>query len=289
MSIINRTTEVTAYIASIKRSRILSAEEEIEMVHQYKVGNEAQKKIAKERILESNQLLIYKMAKEQAQNDPANVLDYVNEGNIGLITALDTGDFDATKGFKFISWARYYILREMLNFKNRIHPMINVTNYQKIGSIVPRIICDFIGKNEREPSVEELCDILAERGIKVNEAVDLLPLSVKSIEDASCYGYDASEFGESPEFNKATASYNEIEEISRQEDIKNMVAGFLSQLNEKEKKVISMINGIGYNREYSVDEVAQVMHLTTIRINQIRNEAIAKMKKLAREMYKTRA
>ena len=278
MAIIKRTTELLAYQASIRNSEILSPEKEIELVELYKTGTQKEKDYAKKKILESNQLLIYRIAKVAAQSNQDQILDYVNEGNIGLIEALDSGKFDPTKGFKFITFAIHYIRREISDFRTRTSPIISVSNYNKVGVYIPKMVSDFMSTNEREPSIDELVEMFAEKGIVVNDTMDLIPLSMKSIDDSAGSDPDASTFADIPEFTSATATVNSAVIEEEKGDMKTTVTALFAVLNDNEKKVMRMFYGIGCCREYSVDDIAAEMNLTATRINQIRNKAIDKMK-----------
>ena len=94
------------YLSDIGKYKVLTLEEEVELFERICDGDEQ----AKARIVESNQRFVYSLAKIYSKNED-EVLDYVNEGNIGLITAIDT--FDVTKGMKFITYAVWYIRRSM--------------------------------------------------------------------------------------------------------------------------------------------------------------------------------
>ena len=112
--ITKQTPEIEAYLRSIRKYQPLSQEEENEVFKMYHSNDPVAKKKAIDTLVNANQRFIFSLAKDYAKGDETKILDYVNEGSIGIINAIDK--FDQTRGFKFISFAVWYIRQAMTNY-----------------------------------------------------------------------------------------------------------------------------------------------------------------------------
>ena len=207
------------------------------------------------------------------------MLDLVNEGNIGLIQALDA--FDETKGTRFLSCAIWYIRRQINGYLNSDNLLIRKTNNTKTVYKLSKIKEKFFAEHNRYPEVDEIADILEnEYGLKIKDKTDLLDINTLSI--STCFDdEDARAFENSPYFSEKTAVDSEyIAEMDQ--EFNSVVSGtLLSTLSERERTIILMSFGIGYNKEYTNAEIAEEVGMSSERVRQLKKTAIEKMQKLA--------
>ena len=264
---------VNAYLKDINRYKVLSAGEEAELVKKMREGDES----AREKLATANLRFVYAVAKRYANND--NLLDLVQEGNTGLLTALNA--FDPEKGARFLSCAVWYITRSILAHLNGENAIIRKTNNTKTVYKIPKIKEKFYAENNRYPDVDELAAILeADYGLKIKDKTDLLDISTTSIN--TCFDdEDARAFENTPYFTDKTAVDNDyLPEMDN--EFNSVVSGTLmSNLTEREQTIVRMAFGIGYNKEYTNAEIAEEVGMSSERVRQLKNGAIEKMRKLA--------
>jgi RNA polymerase primary sigma factor len=261
------------FLKDINKYNVLSHTEETELAERMKAGDEQ----AREKLISANQRFVYAIAKRYGNDD--NVLDLVNEGNKGLMTALDS--YDPEKKNRLLSYAVWYITRDILAYLNGENVLIRKTNNTKTVYKIPKIKEKFYAEHNRYPDVDELAEILeSEYGLKIKDKTDLLDISTTSIN--TCFDdEDARAFENTPYFTEKTAVDNDyVSEMS--EEHNSIISGTLiSSLTEKEQTIIKMSFGIGYNKEYTNAEIGEVVGMSGERVRQLRNGAIEKMKKLA--------
>lgn len=264
---------ISTYLKEINQYKVLTQAEEAELVDKMLAGDEE----AKNKLIAHNQRFVYAVAKRYGNDD--NVLDLVNEGNIGLIQALDT--FDKSKGNRFLSYAIWYIRREINAYLNNDNLLIRKTNNTKTVYKLSKIKSKFFAEHNRYPDVDEIAAILEEEyGLKIKDKTDLLDITTTSIN--TCFDdEDSRAFENTPYFTERTAVENDYqEEIDK--DYNTAVSGALmSILSEREQTIIKMSFGIGYNKEYTNHEIAEEIGMSSERVRQIKNTAIAKMQKEA--------
>lgn len=269
---IERNVVIDAYLNSIKKFSVPTADEEVELFKKIKNGDNE----ARERLIMGHQRLIYSFAKQYAKNS-SEVIDYVNEGNIGLAKAVET--FDPSRGFKFMTYAQYYVRREMAYFLKTTNMVVEKSNYLKLEPKLKKIKSSYYNKYGVYPSVGTIQEILLnEYNIKIKNQSDLYDVMV----DSSDIDKDDESFN--PDFdisyNKITASYNDYEKDISYDHIKQNVNLLISKLNSKEKDIISMLFGIGeYSNEFSIDDVAYKYNISASNVISIRNKIFRKLKK----------
>ena len=229
-------------------------------------------------IISANQRLCVSAAKNWATTD--TLLDYINEANIDLAEAVDK--FDYTKGFKFASYAMWYIKRALNDYRNKTLPIVRKTNGSKTWNLVSKITNDFVQKNERNPTSDELFELVNERlksGIK--DKFDLLTVQLTPIND---YVGDEEIVNHSDiaDYNNVSASENDYEKETRDDFQKELVSSLLNTLSERERKIISMKFGLitvnGIKREFESCEIASELGITPERVRQIEAEVLKKLK-----------
>ena len=274
--ITKQTPEIEAYLRSIRKYQPLSQEEENEVFKMYHSNDPDAKKKAIDTLVKANQRFIFSLAKEYAKGDETKVLDYVNEGSIGIINAIDK--FDQTRGFKFISFAVWYIRQAMTNYAQTTDLFLRKSNNAKIGNNILKIRTAFFQENHREPTTDEIKEALAKKGIKIKENKDLEDVVRNSLD--SVWG-DESTFENNPRYIQHSAIQNEYEKEMDDEDNKSVVGKLLQTLDERSQLVIKQLFGIGYESPVDIEVVAENLGLTPTRVGQIKNAALKKLASVA--------
>ena len=274
--ITKQTPEIEAYLRSIRKYQPLSQEEENEVFKMYHSNDPDAKKKAIDTLVKANQRFIFSLAKEYAKGDETKVLDYVNEGSIGIINAIDK--FDQTRGFKFISFAVWYIRQAMTNYAQTTDLFLRKSNNAKIGNNILKIRTAFFQENHREPTTDEIKEALAKKGIKIKEDKDLEDVVRNSLD--SVWG-DESTFENNPRYIQHSAIQNEYEQEMDDEDNKSVVGKLLQTLDERSQLVIKQLFGIGYESPVDIEVVAENLGLSPTRVGQIKNAALKKLASVA--------
>lgn len=269
---INHTSEIESYLRSVKHLPRLSKEDETELFKEYATATDKRKEEITTKLANANQLAIFKMAKTYAKNDDSKVLDYVNEGTIGLMNAVPK--FDINTGYRFFTFAQWYIRQAMTNYAQTTDKFMRKSNSQKIGNKVLKIKSAFFQEWHRDPTLDEIKEELEKQGVKIKKDSDLDDVLQSSID--SVWG-DESTFESNPRYIQHSAVDNEYEAEVEAEDKSNTVNKLLKNLDERSKEVIKMLFGIGYPNPMDVEVVAERMNLTTTRIGQIKKAALKKM------------
>ena len=274
--ITKQTPEIEAYLRSIRKYQPLTQEEEKEVFRMYHSNDPVAKEKAIATLVNANQRFIFSLAKDYAKGDETKVLDYVNEGSIGIINAIEK--FDQTRGFKFISFAVWYIRQAMTNYAQTTDLFLRKSNNAKIGNNVLKIRTAFFQENHREPTTDEIKEALAKKGIKIKEDKDLEDVVRNSID--SVWG-DESTFENNPRYIQYSAIQNEYEKEMDDEDNKSVVGKLLKNLDERSQLVIKQLFGIGYENPIDIEVVAEHLGLTPTRVGQIKNAALKKLASIA--------
>lgn len=268
---ITETEVINKYLVDIRKYGVLSADEEKEMFRRY-VNGDMQ---AREAIILANQRFIYSQAKIYARNEE-DIMDYVSEGNIGIMEAIDA--FDYTKGYKFITFAVWYIRRAMNSYMNNQRDCIVKSNNTKYGNKVDKIKNKFFSMNGRYPYPNEIADILFEEyNIEVVNLSDLYELEITSIND--CDDSDTT-IEEVSEFAMKTAENNEFDsEVDKSNDDESiiMVDSLLDLLSSKRQVFMKKLFGIGTESK-TVGDMCREYNISEAVFNKIKTESIRYMK-----------
>lgn len=274
-----RTETLTRYYEDIRKYDVMSEEKEVEMFNLFKNGNKQEQEYARNFIINANQRFVVAMAKRFATNE--NILDLISEGNIGLIEAMK--DFDVTKGNKFITFAVWYVRRAINNYCINYGNLVKKTNLSKTYHIIAQATNKFIQTEYRQPTLEELLEIVnKEHKTDIKSIEDIIDTKISSIDEGFNSEDDDAVFGEMSLYNSYSSSFNEYEKISNDDFNNKLISSMLGKLPEREKTIIKMVFGIGYYREYELQEIAEELGLTTERVRQIKNSVIQEIK----EKYK---
>lgn len=259
---------IDRYLSEIARMPVLSEDEEVRLAKKIRDGDNE----ALDKLIKSNLRFVVSVAK-QYQNHGLSLNDLINEGNIGLIKAALR--FDETKGFKFISYAVWWIRQSILNaiveYPRMVRvPMNKATLYAKIS----KESHDFEQKNERQPSIEELSETLDMK----YEELRLLMLSLN---------YHSSldtPVGDDDDTNLidliGDSSQPTPDNLLMQESLYKDIEDVLTLLSKREITILSLFYGLqGMSRSYSLEEIGSRLDLTRERVRQIKDKALRKMRK----------
>lgn len=274
-----RSEDVAIFLNSIRGFDVISAEEELELFSTMKNStNEAEAEAARKKLIESHQKFVFSVAKKYA-NAQMPVLDLVDEGNIGLMEAVDK--FDATKGTRFLTFAVWYIRRNIGFYIVNHSQAVRSANKQKLINIVPKAKAKFIQENGREPSNEELVEIIEEMSnIKIANKDDVADMNFSSINDIMS-GDDNKPTPAQLEFDSATASYNNYEAQMDAEETSATLNALLSICTDKERTLLKMLYGVGYDYPMSPEDVAMELGMTPARVVQVKKNLLVKLRKYA--------
>lgn len=269
-----RTETLVRYYEDIRKYPLLTIEEENQCFTLLKTGNKTLREKAKTKLVNSNQRFVVAVAKKFANNN--NILDLISEGNIGLMEAIEK--FDSNKGVRFTTFAVWYI-RRAINQYNINNSIVTKTNAAKTYHVISQATNKFVQREHRQPSLEELQNIIVkEYNIDIKEIVDIIDTRFISIDDDSNSSSESTNYGDITTFKTCSASVNSYEKNIDDEFSKNIVSLMLKKLPSRENNIIKMLFGIGYDREYEIQEVAQKMGLSTERVRQLKISTLDKLK-----------
>ena len=254
------------YLADIAKESLLTTEEEVALAQKIKAGDQA----ALDKLVRANLRFVVSVAK-QYQNQGLSLQDLINEGNLGLVKAAQR--FDETRGFKFISYAVWWIRQSILQAVAEQARIIRLPMNQ-VGALakVKKAISLLELKLERRPTIKEISD---EVGLPEDKVDQLLSLNSRAVStDAPLDDEDDANFLDVyvAEDDATTDAWVEQESTSR------AIRKSLDMLNEKERTVLSMYFGLGTSREYSLEEIAMKLDISRERTRQIRDRALKRLK-----------
>ena len=270
-SITNReSASLDKYLQEIGREELITAEEEVQLAKKIRDGDQR----ALEKLTRANLRFVVSVAK-QYQNQGLSLPDLINEGNLGLIKAARR--FDETRGFKFISYAVWWIRQSILQAlaeQSRIVrlPLNQVGSLNKINKAFSKLEQEF----EREPTSEELASLL---DLPQDKIIDTMKVSGRHVSmDAPLASGEESTLmdvivnGDSPRADAMLINESLSKEIDRA----------LSTLTERERDVVKLFFGIGINHGLTLEEIGAKFDLTRERVRQIKEKAIRRLRHTSR-------
>jgi len=270
-SITNReTASLDKYLTDIGKEELITAEEEVLLAQRIRMGDQA----ALEKLCKANLRFVVSVAK-QYQNQGLGLPDLINEGNVGLIKAARR--FDETRGFKFISYAVWWIRQSILQAlaeQARIVrlPLNQVGSMSKMSKASVRLEQKF----ERPPSVGE---IASEMEIPEHKVTETLRMSTRIVSmDAPL---DADEDTKLLDVFVAEDTLPTDEHLIR-ESLSMEIQRSLSALSDKEREIINFFYGIGVPHSYTLEEIGSMFGLTRERVRQIKEKALRRLKHSSR-------
>ena len=269
-SITNReSASLDKYLQEIGKEDLITVEEEVELAQRIKKGDQA----ALEKLTRANLRFVVSVAK-QYQNQGLSLPDLINEGNLGLIKAAEK--FDETRGFKFISYAVWWIRQSILQALAEQSRIVRLPLNQ-VGSLnkINKAFSKFEQEHERKPSPEELADSLE---LPADKVADTLRVSGRhiSVDAPFVEGEDNSLLdvlinSDSPNADRSLMMESLAKEIERA----------LATLTERESDIIRMFFGIGC-QEMTLEEIGERFGLTRERVRQIKEKAIRRLRHTSR-------
>ncbi|CAI8245857.1 MAG TPA: RNA polymerase subunit sigma [Flavobacteriaceae bacterium] len=264
------TASLDKYLQEIGKVDLITAEQEVELAQKIKAGDQ----IALEKLTKANLRFVVSVAK-QYQNQGLTLPDLINEGNLGLIKAAQR--FDETRGFKFISYAVWWIRQSILQALAEQSRIVRLP-LNKIGSInkINKTYAFLEQAHERAPSAEE---IAKELDMTVNDVKESLKNSGRHVsmdaplvegEDSNLY--DVLNSGESPNPDKTLLHESLRTEIERA----------LETLTPREADVVRLYFGLGNQHSMTLEEIGETFDLTRERVRQIKEKAIRRLKHTSR-------
>jgi RNA polymerase primary sigma factor len=267
-SITNRESQsLEKYLQEIGKVEMVSPEEEAKLAKKIRHGDQS----ALERLTKANLRFVVSVAK-QYQNQGLSLPDLINEGNLGLIKAAQR--FDETRGFKFISYAVWWIRQSILQAlaeQSRIVrlPLNKVGLTNKIQKAFTQLEQEF----EREPSAEELAEVLE---LDIEEVSASLGTSARhiSVDTPLGEGEDNTLIDIMENHNADRAETN----IEHDESLLQEIERSMSSLTERQREVICYFFGLGIDHPMTLEDIGEKFNLTRERVRQIKDKAITKMR-----------
>ncbi len=267
-SITNRESQsLEKYLQEIGKVELISPEEEVRLATLIKQGDQR----ALDRLTKANLRFVVSVAK-QYQNQGLSLPDLINEGNVGLIKAAQR--FDETRGFKFISYAVWWIRQSILQALAEQSRIVRLP-LNKVGltNRIQKAYSQLEQQYEREPSAEELAEVLE---MDLEEVSATLGINARhvSMDSPLSEGEENTliDVLENPNADKTDA------ELDHVESLKTEIDRSLKTLTERQKEVICFFFGIGVDHPMSLEDIGEKFSLTRERVRQIKDKAITKLR-----------
>lgn len=277
-----RTDTLIQYYEDVRKFGVLTREESEALFEIYKdkESSDEERAYARETIINANQRFIIAIAKKYATDD--NVLDVINEANIGLMEAIDK--FDASVGVSFMTFAVHYIRRNINNYLINYKELVKQSGKSKTYHVISKATNKFMQRELRQPTEEELKDLIKEEyGVDINSTLDVIDCRTLSIDNSFAEEDDRNDCVLS-EYNTKSASLNDCE-VSQEKDYATFITkSLLGKLKPKEAEVISLLFGVNEYRPLEIQEVAERTGYTTERIRQMKTEILNKLRKEYKSM-----
>lgn len=267
-SITNRESQsLEKYLQEIGKVELISPEEEVKLATLIKQGDQR----ALDRLTKANLRFVVSVAK-QYQNQGLSLPDLINEGNVGLIKAAQR--FDETRGFKFISYAVWWIRQSILQALAEQSRIVRLP-LNKVGltNRIQKAYSQLEQQYEREPSAEELAEVLE---MDIEEVSATLGINARHVSMDS----PLSE-GEENTLIDVLENHNAEKtdgDLVHKESLKTEIDRSLKTLTERQKEVICYFFGIGVDHPMSLEDIGEKFSLTRERVRQIKDKAITKLK-----------
>ena len=264
------TASLDKYLQEIGKVDLITADEEVELAQRIKAGDQR----ALEKLTKANLRFVVSVAK-QYQNQGLTLPDLINEGNLGLIKAAQR--FDETRGFKFISYAVWWIRQSILQALAEQSRIVRLP-LNKIGSInkINKMYALLEQSNERPPSAEEIAKELDMTVNDVKESMKNsgrhLSMDAPLVEGEDSNLYDVLRSGESPNPDRELIHESLQTEIERA----------LETLTPREADVVRLYFGLGDQHPMTLEEIGETFDLTRERVRQIKEKAIRRLKHTSR-------
>ncbi len=264
------TPSLDKYLQEIGRVELITPEEEVNLARRIRSGDSE----ALRKLVNANLRFVVSVAK-QYQNQGMTLPDLINEGNLGLMKAAQR--FDETRGFKFISYAVWWIRQAILQGLAEQARIVRLP-VNKIGSInrINRAFAKLEQEYEREPNAQEIADVLemvpedVKDALKTSGRTLSMDAPINTEEDNNMY--DVLQSNETPSPDKNLINESLSYEIERA----------LSTLSSREARVLKLYFGLGMKHPYTLEEIGEELNLTRERVRQIKEKAIKRIQHTTR-------
>lgn len=262
---------MSIYLNEISHIPLIDTDEEIRLSEKVKVGDKA----AQDKLVSANLRFVVSCAKKY-QGKGLPLLDLINEGNLGLIRAAQL--FDATRGFKFISYAVWWIRQSMMSALNEYTRLVRLPINQQLGiTAIAHATSELEQILEREPNLQELAEYLDKKEEKLKEHLLLNPkisylddfIPSGDTEDNTMFNYLIDNSSDD------IKTWVDLEERSAE------IEKLLSPLTPREKQIITLSFGLDGGQAMDYEEIGKNIRLSRERTRQVRSEALKKMQKAA--------
>ncbi|MEM7551265.1 MAG: RNA polymerase sigma factor RpoD/SigA [Bacteroidota bacterium] len=258
------------YLQEIGKVDLLTPDEEVDLAKRIKEGDQ----LALEKLTKANLRFVVSVAK-QYQNQGLSLGDLINEGNLGLIKAAQR--FDETRGFKFISYAVWWIRQSILQALAEQSRIVRLP-LNRVGSLnkISKTFSELEQKYEREPSPDELAEVLE---VTTNEVVDTMKISGRHVSmDAPFVQGEENSLLDVLENDSEETPDNELMNDSLRKEVQRA----LSTLTQREADVITLYFGLNGEHSMTLEEIGEKFNLTRERVRQIKEKAIRRLRHTSR-------
>ncbi|NLJ81755.1 MAG: RNA polymerase sigma factor RpoD/SigA [Bacteroidales bacterium] len=267
-SITNRdNSSFEKYLQDISKEQMISPDEEVELAQQIKAGS----KEALDKLVKANLRFVVSVAK-QYQNQGLGLQDLINEGNLGLIKAAKR--FDETRGFKFISYAVWWI-RQSISHAIADQSRIVRLPVNQLGAVnrIKKEVARLEQMYNRQPTIEEIAEVV---DLPINKIGEVIKISARHLSmDAPISTEDDTNFIDT--FISEEVTHTDSNLIK--ESLVNEINRSMEILDERERELIRMFFGIGKSHEYTLDEIGERFNITREGARQIKEKALKKLRK----------
>ena len=271
-SITNRESQsIEKYLQEIGKEDLLTPEEEVQLARRIRAGDQT----ALEKLTRANLRFVVSVAK-QYQNNSLSLNDLINEGNLGLVKAAQK--FDETRGFKFISYAVWWIRQSIIQALAEHSRMVRLP-LNKVGSLtkINKVFSELEQKYQREPTPEEVAHVLE---ITVEEVEATLGIAARHVSMDAPFTD-----GESNALIDVLENFNADKtdaHLDYKDSLRIETERTLASLTEREKEVIKLFFGIGVEHPMTLEDIGEQLGITRERIRQIKDKAITKLRSQSR-------
>ena len=265
--ITDRGSGLDRYLSDIAKEDLLTAEEEVELAQRIKAGDQ----VALDKLVRANLRFVVSVAK-QYQNQGLSLQDLIDEGNLGLVKAAQR--FDETRGFKFISYAVWWIRQSILQAVAEQARIIRLPMNQ-VGALakVKKASALLEQRLQRRPTIKEIADSVDLSEEKVEQLLSLNTRAMSTDAPIDEQDDDANFLDVFVQEDQA-----KTDAAVEQESTSKAIAKALDLLSEKERTIMCMYFGLGTAREYSLEEIAMKLDISRERTRQIRDRALKRLR-----------
>lgn len=263
---------LTQFYADVNRYDLLTSDEEYELLFTYKNSKDENERVkARETLINCNQRFIIAMAKRFSDGKKVDVMDLINEGNIGLSEAIEK--FEPNHGVKLISYAVWYIRLQINQYLIKHKEIVYNVKNVRLHHLLTKAINNIEQREERTATDEEIADELVRltNDKAYGNVNDILPIRMTYLDNEDYLETASSTI---VDFEMATASYNDAEELYEKDFDTQQLNKILNKLTPKDKNIIEYAYGIGKDRCYKVYEITDILNVaeSTVRKSLIKTK-----------------